>query len=191
VGCYGANTYAKPLEFPVFQNRYKDVKTNDGDEFEETGEQKRPELYQKPLNGLIPGGYRTTLGESQEMSGKAKAFNAVAGISEALRYGADTYKGNREVWALFKEDDKRQAFYRATNMVDKVLGVRSQITERLEQLHNSQGNLRADLINYITDGTEPSNYGNAMSTEDKANYTKEVKNLGNGMMKSNGIPVRQ
>lgn len=120
------------------------------------------------------------------------AYTATTGAVEAFKWGKKVFTGNMATFALvFQEPHKRRDFYKATNVVDKALNT-PELKKTIQSVSklNSEGNFRADLINYITDGTKPSNYQENMSAQEKANYNKQVITSGKQIMQAAGIKIQ-
>ncbi len=103
----------------------------------------------------------------------------------------NTITGNVSTFAIVYQEPKlRNGFYTATNLVDKTIND-PKLTSALKAIGkiNEAGNFRADLINYVTDGTAPSNYKEGMSTEQKSIYNQAVKAIGNKILKTKNYPI--
>jgi RHS repeat-associated protein len=183
VGTHGENDYnAKPYSGARIRQTYgSSDDLGDPDSREQKGvdivTQKRPRIV---------GGTRIIVKErSGPVSGNG-AYSAVTAFVDAFKWGSNVFSGNKELIADFDEDRLRGGFYESTNLVDKTLSSpRLGPVLNYAQKMNSIGNFRADLINYVTDGTAPNSYKEGMSNGQKAAYDKSVRSLGNWILKTN------
>lgn len=89
-----------------------------------------------------------------------------------------------------KEIDDRNSFYKSTNWVDYYISNGELAKIGAKSLTKGQG--RADLINYVNDGTLPevlSKGTNEQIGKSQA-YRKSVEDAGNVILKTNDIPIQ-
>jgi hypothetical protein len=146
----------------------------------------------EPNEGSDDPNDRMVKKEDDPTRGEKVATLATAGV-DAFKWAKKTITGNWSTIAIvFREPKRREAFYLSTSLVDKTLNS-PQLKNTLGVISkiNSIGNYRADLVNYITDGTKPSSYREGMTDKEKAVYNNAVIAEGNAIMKQSNIEVKQ
>ena len=116
----------------------------------------------------------------------AQNFNTKMGAVGLITDAVNGIAGMVEDLANIDEYKDRQAFYKATNWVDTYInnGEISRIGG--DALLTGQG--RADLINYINDGTLPE----AMKgNKESEAYRTLVESVGNAILVTNGVEIQQ
>lgn len=120
--------------------------------------------------------------------------NDVKGIGEGLIMLHDLTKWVTtdlpQQLASIDEQEDRSLFYTATNLVD--FYIRNGQIEKVGAGSLVNGSGRADLINYVNDGTLPPliTKGNPEEIRQNQNYYNLIKGVGNGILTTNDYPVR-
>ena len=122
-----------------------------------------------------------------------KANNA-NGIGQGLMLAHDLTKWAKtdlpQQLASIDEQEDRSFFYSATNLVD--FYIKNGQIEKVGAGSLVNGKGRADLINYVNDGTLPQliTKGSPEEIKQSQDYNNLVKGVGNGILLTNDYPVR-
>ncbi|WP_295121516.1 RHS repeat-associated core domain-containing protein [uncultured Chitinophaga sp.] len=121
-----------------------------------------------------------------------KAASKATAIQDLWNLGKGFYDGVKsfnETLILSQEEPLRKAFYRATNIVDETFSVKENSAYLSDMSKVAEiGAFRADLINYLTDGTMPADFKG--DKDKKGYYNSEVLKVGDQLMKEYGIEKR-
>jgi RHS repeat-associated protein len=113
--------------------------------------------------------------------------------AQELVWYKDLYSKKVPVWkAMTYVDQQRQAFYRATKMVDYIIANTPQLRSSFPfsmKMPDMPGFARADLINYVLDGSLPAAAPAGMNSQNFSNYLKNIASWGNSIMEANGISL--
>lgn len=138
------------------------------------------DVKQAKVPRILGGGTKVIVNNRTVGSPKYEGRSGLIGLVALLK---DIHAGakslNDELDAQ-PERDQRNAYYKATQVVDEALG------------GANTGAFRSDLINYVTDGTLPAaKKGMTVDAAKSFNkYVEGVVNSGNSIMQNNNIPIR-
>ncbi len=186
VGTAGKDFYVPPG--PTFKDASSEPYSGDDD-----GESvQKTERTVKTQGGKMARAFRKLVVTESVPQKAINGGNLVTAPQELLKIGVGIYEGIKsfkEMRVNVKEEELRNAFYTATKIVDATLTSKDNINY-INELGKvvDVGAFRADLINYITDGTWPSQFTG--DQKQKSYYQNEVLRVGDILMKDNNIGKR-